>query len=329
MTHFSFARSVASVALLAAVLAVNAGVARGQAAPPAASSEPTYMYVSTDATFLREAPNVRGPALTRLEHGARVEVLERLEGDWWRVRAGDPPVEGYVHRLVLSSGPAISTPTDQPPSPTPPEEPSEETPELQEAPKKTPGPGAIGFGGVGLFVPDARESFDAVGITGNPLVVGGGVEVTRLFGQLFVRGAVDWSQETGERTFVDDTGARYPLGIPLDVRMVPIDFTAGWRFEGRPGKRRVFVPYVGGGAGLLLYHESDEFAEDDEIVDDTFASYHVLGGVDIYLQRTLAIRAEFRYRAVPGALGDGGVSAVTGDTSLGGAVAFVGVAFGR
>ena len=83
------------------------------------------------------------------------------------------------------------------------------------------------------------------------------------------------------------------------------------------------------GAGVLLYKESDEFEEDDETVDDTFASYHVLGGVDVYLQPRFAIRAELRYRAVPGALGDGGVSAVIGDTSLGGAVFFVGVAFGR
>ena len=66
-----------------------------------------------------------------------------------------------------------------------------------------------------------------------------------------------------------------------------------------PGTRRRVVPYVGGGAGVLLYRESDEFAEDDEEIDDTFMSYHVLGGVDVYLQRRFAIRAEFRYRAVP------------------------------
>jgi opacity protein-like surface antigen len=59
------------------------------------------------------------------------------------------------------------------------------------------------------------------------------------------------------------------------------------------------VPYIGGGAGVLLYRESDEFEESDETVDDTFASYHVLGGVDVYLQPRFAIRAEFRYRAVP------------------------------
>ena len=206
--------------------------------------------------------------------------------------------------------------------------PQDDAAPADEEPKK-PGPGGIGFAGVGLFAPDARDSFDAVGITGNPLVFGGGVEATRVYRQLFVRGSVDWSGETGERVFLDDTGGRYPLGIPLDIRMVPIDFTAGWRFDGPPGTRRRVVPYVGGGAGVLLYRESDEFEEEDETVDDTFASYHVLGGVDVYLQPRFAIRAEFRYRAVPDALGDGGVSAVTGDTSLGGAVFFVGVAFGR
>jgi len=327
MADLHIARMLAPLALGVAVLAGSAGLAHAQAAPPAAARESTQMHVNTDATFLRGAPSVRGPVLTRLERGARVEVLERLEGDWWRVRAGDPPVEGYVHRLVLSPGEA---PVPGPPLrlPPPTERPAAEAPAPDDAPKK-PAPGGIGSAGVGLFMPDARATFDAVGITGNPLVIGGGVEATRLWKQLFFRGAVEWSQETGERVFLDGSGGRYPLGIPLDVRMVPIDFSAGWRFDGRPGTRRMFVPYVGGGAGLLLYRESDEFAEDDEIVDDTFASYHVLGGVDVYLQRTFAIRAEFRYRAVPGALGDGGVSAVTGDTSLGGAVVFVGVAFGR
>ena len=72
------------------------------------------MHVNTDATFVRSAPNVRATVVARLERGARVEVLERLEGDWWRVRAGDPPVIGYIHKLVLSAGePALPASADR------------------------------------------------------------------------------------------------------------------------------------------------------------------------------------------------------------------------
>ena len=328
--------------LLAAVLmaaVAGTGAASAQTPSPttaAATQAGDVMHVNADATFLRNAPDVRGKVVERLERGTRVEVIDRTAGDWWQVRAGDPPRAGYLHRLVLAPG-EVSVPARprRPALPPPSALPQAGAPEAgQPDAAETPrGPrrGGLAFAGVGVFSPAARDSFDAVGITGKPFVVGGGVEGTRLWRSLFVRGAVDWSKETGERAFLADTGERFPLGIPLDIRMVPIDVTVGWRFDAtRPGARpRRFVPYAGGGAGVLLYRETDEFAEGDEIVDETFASYHVLGGIDVYLQRSLAVRAEVRYRAVPDALGDGGVSAVTGDTSLGGAVFFVGLTFGR
>ena len=75
------------------------------------------MYVNTDATFVRSAPSVRATVVARVERGARVEVLDRLEGDWWRVRAGDPPVVGYVHELVLSPGEPAVPAAARPPLP--------------------------------------------------------------------------------------------------------------------------------------------------------------------------------------------------------------------
>lgn len=298
--------------------------------PPTAPADASVMQVRTTATFLRESPSLNGAVIARLERGERVEILERLPGDWWRVRAGRPPTEGYVHRLVLSD---VVTPRVSPGLPLPPATPTAEPPtqkrETADARTARPGIGGLAFAGVGLFSPTARESFDAVGITGNPLVVTGGLELTRIYRNLFVRGAADWSEETGERVFLDGSGGRFPLGIPLDIRMIPIDVSAGWRFDGRPAARRRFVPYVGGGAGVLLYRETDEFAEGDEVVDERFTSYHVLGGMDVYFARRAAVRAEFRYRSVPDAIGEAGVSAVTGDTSLGGAVFVVGVVVGR
>ncbi len=81
--------------------------------------------------------------------------------------------------------------------------------------------------------------------------------------------------------------------------------------------------------GWLAYRETDTFADGDEELDERFASYHVMAGVDIYFHRIVGARVEYRFRSVPDSLGDGGVSAVTGDTSLGGSVVYVGLVFGR
>lgn len=305
----------------------------------AESSGQTAMVVNTEATFLRDAPNVRAKVVTRLERGDRVEVLDRAAGDWWRVRAGDPPREGFVHRLVLlPQSEYVARQPARPASPPPaPEDAPAEAPATPDAdvdatvpPVKRRGVGLLGSGGVGVFFPTARESFDAVGITGNPIAYSGSVDVVRIFKGLFVRGTFEWVSETGERAFLTESGERFPLGIPLDVEMQPIEATVGWRFEGRPSaKPSPLVPYVGGGFGVLRYRETDEFADAGDEVDESFGSYHVLAGLDVYVTRWLGVRGEYRFRAVPDSLGDGGVSAVTGDTSLGGSVLYVGVVVGR
>lgn len=323
-----FFRTLTLVALL---VAASPAYLRAQGTP----SSDTAMVVSADATFVRDAPNVRGAVVTHLERGARVEVLERTPGDWWRVRAGDPPREGYVHRLVLApyQGQAAPRPRrDLPPVAPQPAAAPAGAPVGDEATTPSPmkrGPGLLVSGGVGLFFPTARDTFDAVGITGNPVTYSGTVEAVRVFRSLFVRGSVDWTAETGERVFLTDTGERFPLGIPLDVELMPIEFSAGWRFEGKSPRRSPVVPYVGGGAGLLLYRETDRFADADDEVDERFASYHVLAGVDLYFHRLVGARVEYRFRHVPDSLGDGGVSAITGDTSLGGSVLFFGIVLGR
>lgn len=331
--------------LLLRLLAASMLVAGGATATLHGATEPTQsqaadiMVVGAETTFLREAPDVRAPVVARLERGARVEVLDRT-GDWWRVRAGDPPREGYVHRLVL----APASPEDAPPTPDvpqPTDEPTEPPADNDKAEEVDPGgepllkpvrtraqPNVRGFAGIGWFVPVARESFDAVAITGAPMVIGGGVEVTDLYRQVFVRGTVERASETGERVFLTPDGQRFGLGIPLEVRLTPIEATAGWRFGARRGRGRV-VPFVGGGAGVLRYQETDEFADADDEVDEQFASYHVLGGADIAVLPWLAMRVEYRYRLVPDALGEGGVSAIKDDTSLGGSTFGVAVVVGR
>ena len=116
----------------------------------------------------------------------------------------------------------------------------------------------IGLRVFGTFAVDrmaATESFDAV--TGSPVILGygGGVQVTNLWGGLFVEASVERSAADGERVFVDDDEV-FPLGIPLEITMTPIDAVVGWRSaQGR------VKPFVGGGATFFGYRETSDFAD--------------------------------------------------------------------
>jgi hypothetical protein len=179
------------------------------------------------------------------------------------------------------------------------------------------------------MIPLARDSFDAVGITEKPFLVGGGGEVTNLVRGLFVRGTVERWSATGERAFLPADGPRLGLGIPLTVKMTPIDISAGWRFARLGRGVDAVTPYVGGGAGVLRYEESDPFAEASEKVDEQFTTYHVLAGAELGILSWLGMKVEYRYRAVPDSLGTGGVSKEQGDTSLGGSTMGFAVVLGR
>lgn len=296
-----------------------------------AQTPPDALEVKPAATFLRASPDLQGAVLTRLRQGDRVEVLERGDGDWWRVRAGDPPREGYVHRLVLGAPRGVPQRSQAPPRlpPASPEAPADAAVAAKPSPVRR-GPGMLGYAGAGLFVPAARDTFDAVDITGNPLALRGGFEVTRLFKGLYLGGLVERVSETGERAFLTDDGTRFGLGIPLDVELTPIEATIGWRFDAAPAARPArVVPFVGGGVGVLRYRETDPFAEPDEEMDEQFVAYHAVAGADVALARWLGLRLEYRFRYAPDSLGEGGVSAITGDTSLGGSTIAVAVVLGR
>lgn len=171
----------------------------------------------------------------------------------------------------------------------------------------------------------ASDTFEAVlGESGGP-VYGGGVGV--LLGRhLFVDVQVSRFAAEGERVFVTDDLEVFPLGIPTTVTTTPVDVSVGWRFApgpARPGlapRRQGFrpVPFVGGGVGLLRYEEKADFAESGDDVSDSFGSYHVLGGVELPFTGRLGASVDGLYRWVPDAIGEGGASAVFGDTDLGG-----------
>jgi opacity protein-like surface antigen len=183
------------------------------------------------------------------------------------------------------------------------------------------------FGGAGVTWPTATKSFDAVGLGPALVEFGGGARVTGIWRTLFAQvGAARWS-DTGERAFVDSTGAVFPLGIPLSVKATYVDVSVGSKTGFRSGKT-VLWSYVGVGAGVVKYSERSPFAQPGEDLDTTSASYHVLGGVEIPLVKWLAVVVDGRYRYIPDVLNKGGVSAALKEKTLGGVQASVGLRLG-
>ncbi len=178
-----------------------------------------------------------------------------------------------------------------------------------------------GFGQFGYTSFTASDSFSAV--LGNPggLVLGAGAEV-RFAGGLFVSGSFERFDKVGERVFVFD-GEVYQLGIPNTVTVSPMTITGGWRFESG-----FLTPYGGGGIGRVGYKEFSDFAEDDENADETYSSYHVLGGIEVR-NGWVATAFEAQFTQVPDALGTGGVSAAFNEHNLGGFTMRVKVLVGR
>ncbi len=171
----------------------------------------------------------------------------------------------------------------------------------------------------------AKESFETITGESQTTLLGGGVQVTNLWRSTFVQVDVSQSTSSGERVFLHE-GARFRLGIPVDITMMPIDATVGYRF---PVGRGRFIPYGGGGVGVFGYREKSPFAASGENVDEWFRSWHLLGGFEIPILRWVAAGAEVHYRVVPDALGAGGVSEVFDEKELGGTTLRFRVAVGR
>ncbi len=188
------------------------------------------------------------------------------------------------------------------------------------------------FGTGGVFNATARESFDAILDTRSGTDVGLGAQVAWQSGMLrglFVEVDLSRFEKTGERVFIHE-GEVFPLGIPLTIGLTPLEVSAGYRFNAVRRTRSGVVAspvayFVGGGAGSLGYREADV----DEVINERFTAYHVMGGADVTVWRMIQIGAEARHRWVPDGLGIGGVSEAFNETDLGGTTfrVRIGVAF--
>lgn len=155
----------------------------------------------------------------------------------------------------------------------------------------------------------AERTFDAVFDDTSAQFWGGGGQVTlwhgRIYGEFSIKRLVKSDQTlVGQRVFVSDNTV-YKLGIPLRVKIEPIEFSGGYRFNVHP---RV-IPYVGAGIGSYHYSEESDFAADTENLDVTKRGSIFHAGVELRAARLLGVAMDAQYTHVAGILGEGGVSA--------------------
>lgn len=172
-----------------------------------------------------------------------------------------------------------------------------------------------GYAMLGVMNFTAADSFDAILGSASGTIFGGGARLGLPFGGLFVDVGAWRFRGDGERVFVF-AGQEFPLDIPVEITITPLELTAGWQFRFRRAPR--FRPYVGGGWTSYDYRETSEFSTGVENVEDRFSGYHLLGGAEYRLQRWLALGGDVTWATVPDAIGAGGVSAQFDETNLGG-----------
>jgi guanyl-specific ribonuclease Sa len=173
--------------------------------------------------------------------------------------------------------------------------------------------GASVYGTYGTTSLTASNTFEAAAGTSRKSAPGIGGTVTGLWRGLFVDVAFTQYKLDAQRVFIDQ-GTVFPLGIPVRVTMRPFDIVGGWRHKGRS---RV-SPYGGAGLVFFQYQEDSDFAIAGDDVSERQTGVVVLAGADVRVVRLVSVGGEFRYRAVDGVLGLGGVSQVFGDDQLGG-----------
>lgn len=181
------------------------------------------------------------------------------------------------------------------------------------------------FGDAGVDRFSATRSFNAIFGQDSGPVYGGGGEVVLRSG-LFFRVGMWRFKKSGERALRLENQT-FRLGIPLTVTITPFEANAGYRFP--IGRRRLLIPYVGGGVSSHSYKETSSFAVGEENVQERFTGYQVLGGVEYRVHRLVGVAGEVQYTAVPDAIGAGGLSQEFNENDLGGVIVRARVIFGR
>ena len=181
-----------------------------------------------------------------------------------------------------------------------------------------------GFGTVGNITFQAKKTFEAVFGSPSGVIFGGGGQLL-LPWDIYVEVAASQFKRQGERVFVGPNDEVFRLGIPLEVTVMPVEITGGWRYR---GWRRV-VAYGGGGYSSYHYKETSDFAEPSEDVDEWFRGFHLLGGAEYQAWRWVAVGGEVAWSSIADALGAGGASAAFDEHNLGGTTIRLKISVGR
>jgi hypothetical protein len=283
----------------------------------------TRVRVTSLKTPLRETCSETGKVKGSVSEGDELEVVSR-DGAWYRVRLpGSGGAEGCVAARAVEA--ADGSPRRGPMTAAPSSQRGAAPPRAAAAPRRNK-LGVSGFVDLGQTSFSAKDSFEAILDTSSGPIFGGGGQVNLPF-NLFARVDVTRFKKDGERAFVTPSGEVFKLGIPATIEVMPIEFTGGYRREfafGRrgPGARSGggfrIIPFAGGGAGVVQYKETSDFAQPGDDVDESFTSYHFMGGVEVPLWKFLGVGVEYHHRWVPDALGTGGVSEQFNEDDLGG-----------
>jgi opacity protein-like surface antigen len=183
-----------------------------------------------------------------------------------------------------------------------------------------------GYGMIGTTTFTASESFDATLGESSGAIFGGGARVGLPFGGLFIDVGAWRFHGEGERVFVFDDEV-IPLGIAADITTISTELSAGWQFRFRRAPR--LTTYTAGGLTWLKYQETSDFSTPAEDVDEIFSGYHLLGGAEYKITRSVGIAGEASWTTVPNAIGEGGVSAAFNETDLGGTTLRLKITIGR
>lgn len=311
-------------------LVVLSTIASAQSAFAQADAQPRRMVAT--AVVIAEAPVYLLPDDTRkplrmLPANASLTVM-RTQGDWLEVTFNDAQFgrrTGWVQQKFVKLNPEQPAPPEQvPPPPTAPraQKPATAQPRPAAAPRAL---GVRGFGTVTYDKMSAADSFRAVTDKDTVPFFGGGAQVTNLWQGLFVEVAVERASRDGERVFVGPDDEVFKLGIPLEIKMTPVDVVAGWRSAAVSN----IVSYGAGGVSFLKYQETSDFADAGENVDESYRGLVLFGGVEYSATRWVHVRGEVRYRRFKDAIGAGGASLAFEEDDLGSFGVAIKIAVGR
>ena len=183
-----------------------------------------------------------------------------------------------------------------------------------------------GYAMFGRIAFTAAESFDAILGTSTGSIVGGGARVGLPWYGLFADVGAWRFHGEGERAFVFN-GEVIPLGLPVEVTVVPIEISFGWRARFRQMPK--LVPYVAAGLTSMKYQETSASSTESENVEERFGGYHLMGGAEYKILRWLGVAGEVAWTTVPDSIGESGVSQSFDETDLGGTTLRVKITIGQ